>query len=425
MKIKLFRIAIMGLLGSLISIQAANGAPDWNKSLGNSINWLSMSGDGNVIFTGTFAFTNWGNFTVASFNKSGTMLWQDNDFTNFYEGVNWTGISRDGQYAAAGGWVATATHQGFLRAYATGTGARLLDDRPPGRVEGIALSTNGTWLVSASEDLRLYQLRFLRFPILVWNSKIVPNIHVPWWNWLIPIWKTCIFYTPTSTNAPSGDTFHTVAMSGDGHWIVAGGSAGKVRLFENQSNTLVLTELWQTNASTYYAQFVDMTPDGNWFAVAYLDGHVEMFNRASFASTDKPVWDYTVNTTGKKVWSVHVATNGTEVAAASLELGGSGGGICMIQNKAGSGGTYTPNLLWNFPTIKGPNPGLGMDDNNQYVVGADGYNSAGHFYLLNAVTGAQIWDYATSTMNWPIAISGDGHSIAGGGDSGIVYHWQN
>ena len=422
MKSKLFCIAVTGLLGSFISIQTASGAPDWTKSLGNSINWLSMSGDGNVIFTGTFVYTNWGNFTVASFNKSGTMLWQDNDFTNFYEGVNWTGISRDGKYAAAGGWVSTATHLGFLRAYNAATGARLLDDRTPTRVEGIALSTNGTWIVSAADDLRLYRLYNFKVPIL-WHKPV--NSNIPWWPWLIPIWRTVTFYMATSTNAPSGETFHTVAMSGDGHWIVAGGSAGKVHLFENQSNMLVLTKSWQTNSSTYYAQYVDMTPDGTWFAVAYLNGRMEMFNRANFASTGKPTWDYAVNTTGKKVWSVHLATNGTEVAVSSLALGSGGGGICMIQNQAGTGGTYTPNLLWKFATLKGPNPGLGMDDNNKYVVGADGYNTPANFYLLNAATGAQIWNYATPTMNWPIAISGDGHSIAGGGDNGMVYHWQN
>jgi WD40 repeat protein len=415
---------VTGLIGGFISIQTASGAPDWTNSLGNSINWLSMSGDGNVIFAGTFAFEGSGNFKVASFNKTGTMLWQNNDFTNFYEGVNWTGISRDGRYAAAGGWITTNTypHQAFLRAYNAATGALLLDDRPTSRVEGIALSTNGSWIISAADDLRLYQLRSLKVPIL-WKKPVISK--VPWWPWLFPIWRTITYYTPTSTNAPAGEKFHTVAMSGDGHWIVAGGSNGKVGLYENQSNTLVLAKSWQTNTSTYYVQYADMTPDGNWFAVAYLNGFVEMFNRSNFISTGKPAWDYAVNTTGKKVWSVHLATNGTEVAASSLVLGSGAGGICLIQNKAGTGGTYTPNLLWKFPTLKGPNPGLGMDDNNKYVVGADGYNTPANFYLLNAATGAQIWNYATPTMNWPIAISGDGHFIVGGGDNGMIYHWQN
>jgi outer membrane protein assembly factor BamB len=48
-----------------------------------------------------------------------------------------------------------------------------------------------------------------------------------------------------------------------------------------------------------------------------------------------------------------------------------------------------------------------------------------HFYLLNVTNGAQIWNYQTPDMNWPMAISSDGKSIVGGGDNSVFYHWQN
>jgi len=432
MTTKLLRTVVIGLLTTWFSMQAASagGTPDWTNSLGNSINWLSISGDGNVIFTGTFLFKQSGNFGVYCLDKTGAIKWKDTTLTNNYTGVNWTGLSQDGQYGAAGGWYDTNSHTGFLRVYQTSGGALLTDDRPPGRVEGIAVSSNGVWTASCSKDLRLYQVRTIRLPIFQKKPVLPAPFSWRWYPW--PIWRLYTYCVTTSTNRTSGEQFHSVAMSQDGHWIVAGGSGpndtgGKVRLFENQQGTLNLVQTWYTNlASIYYIQSLDMTPDGNWFAACF-DGKMLMFNRTNFAATGQPSWGYSVNGSGKSVWTVRVSTNGAVVAAASNGLNAGGKGVCLVKNLAGVGGSYSPQLLWSSQTTSTPNPGLSMDANAKYVVVADGYppGQAAHFYLLNATNGAQIWNYQTPNMNWPIAISSDGKSIAGGGDNGVIYHWKN
>src|ERR1041385_2087251 len=81
---------------------ASNATPNWTKPLGNSINWLSVSKNGNIILTGTFLFKQSGSFNISCFSKYGTLKWQD-PINNVYEGVNWTGGSAGGKDGAAGG----------------------------------------------------------------------------------------------------------------------------------------------------------------------------------------------------------------------------------------------------------------------------------------------------------------------------------
>ncbi|MEX0914310.1 MAG: hypothetical protein WD397_08805 [Wenzhouxiangellaceae bacterium] len=49
--------------------------------------------------------------------------------------------------------------------------------------------------------------------------------------------------------------------------------------------------------------------------------------------------------------------------------------------------------------------------------------SAGHVYLFDTAAGSIVWFRKTGTMNWPMAISGDGRAIVGGSGDGRLFYW--
>lgn len=78
--------------------------------------------------------------------------------------------------------------------------------------------------------------------------------------------------------------------------------------------------------------------------------------------------------------------------------------------------------LWSQPTIANPNC-TSVDFLGRYVTVADGYDSPGHFYLFDALTGNPLWQYETAQMSWPMFISSNGRGIVAGSDVGSVYYF--
>jgi WD40 repeat protein len=403
--------------------------PAWTASVepDNWVNWVSTSEKGDAILTGSFKFKKTGEFGVYCYDRDGKLKWKD-PLTNVYDGVFWTSLSRDGQYGAAGGWFSgSPSYQGFVRAYEVSTGKMLLDERTDGRVNSVAMSADGAWLASCSgsamsqhSELRLY--RKWRLPIFV------PGLTPP----VITSWKT--WYGKSDAFDAGAQAQGTLAMSRNGQWIVVGGGQGVVRLFENQSGKLVKSAEWTVPASEnpfpdkMAVQFLDMSADGTWFAAALNNSRLYMFRRQTMVATGKPEWTYVVNHYGgHNVYGVRVSTDGSKVFACSNSSNTNYGGyVDMFENVADSTGTYGPKQLWSFKTLRSPNPGLSMDEEGKYITVADGYplGTPGHFYLLNAKTGQQIWSYQTGDMNWPITISPNGSTIVAGSDDGKIYTWH-
>lgn len=325
-----------------------------------------------------------GTYGTYCYDKAGTLTWK-NEFTG-WQGVYWVDISDDGNYAASGGWFSgSPDYQGFVRAFDASNGTVLLDARTSGRVNQVELSSDGTWLLAASESLTLYK-------------------------------REGSTYTAIGSFAPTGadNTVVTAALSSDGSWVVCGDYLGSIYLFENEGGMLALNKTWKL-PSGGYSHCVRITSDGTFFAVSGGSGWFYLINRDTFLAGGNPLVSYQVAHQGS-VYGVAVSDDGsTVVGISNLKAGSDEGG--MVYTVASSG-----SLLWSYQTARNPNCASLLLDKGLLAV-ADGHpdGTPGNFYLLNASTGALLWQYTTSNMSWPIMLSSDGTSVAAGSDDSNVY----
>ena len=386
--------------------------PIWSYSVApNWVNWASISGDGGMVLTGSFRMNTTTTYGVYCLDKTGTLKWMDS-LASAFEGVFWTAISRNGAYGATGGW--GTNYKGFVRAYNIATGQRLLDDATEKRVNVVALSNDGSWFIAADggknsqhSTLRLYRLQ---------GSG------------------SALSYTLSSQYDSGSNNIGTASISQDGAWIVMGASHGSVSLFANVNGQLTLKNTWPSGA--LYVEFVDISADGSAFGASFPDGRIAVFDLQKFATTGNPPWTAQINGSqpsrlhscgGDNVYGIRVSSNGTQVVAASNCYPDSAGGwIDMFKNPSKTGANNPP-PEWSYFTKRPPNPGLSMDGAMKYVAVADGHpvGTQGDFYLLDATTGREIWNYQSGDMNWPISLSYDGKYIVGGSDDGKVYFWKN
>ena len=175
------------------------------------INSVAISQDGSAVVAGTFFFpygagakhssADATQITVGIFawNANGKSLWQDKFQAT--EGVYWVALSRDGKWAAAAGLAAPG--QGFVYIYNMTSGARVSTYNTKVRVNMVAFSSDGSYLVAGADETYLFSRSGS-----TWGApKILP--------------------------VPSGDSVIAVAVSADGQWIVAGTYLGSVVLVQN------------------------------------------------------------------------------------------------------------------------------------------------------------------------------------------------
>jgi WD40 repeat protein len=372
---------------------------------GHWVNWVSISGDGAKILAGTFVKQTVGNYGVYRLENAANVLWSDSD-PNAYAGIATTAVSQNGLYGAAGGW--RQGYVGFLRAYDMSTGARLLDDTPEKRVNAVAFSQDGSWLIavdgssgSANALLRLYKLQSGTYSLANSYSFGTQSIDI-------------------------------AAVSQDGSLIVTGASAGKVSLFANTQGTLQLKNSF-TEPNVPSVEFVDISADGSVFAASFPDGKIAVFKSSNFPSSGQPEWtsqlinsQSSVHPTcnGHSIYAIRVSADGGRVVSSSDCS--TDGYVDMFKNPP----TLESNLPvpeWSFKLNRPPNPGLSIDGAAKYVAVADGYpvGSPGNFYLFDATTGRNLWNYPSGDENYSIAISNDGKYIVGGSDDGKIYFWKN
>ena len=71
-----------------------------------------------------------------------------------------------------------------------------------------------------------------------------------------------------------------------------------------------------------------------------------------------------------------------------------------------------------------------MDLDGKYVTATDGKpggstaETPGNSYLYDWSTGAQVFQYPTEIMNWPMNISSKGNAIFAASDTGLGYYWK-
>lgn len=322
-----------------------------------------------------------GTFGVYCYRPDGTKLWKD-EFVA-WQGVYWVDLSSDGACAAAGGWFSsTPTYAGFVRAYDAAKGALLLNHATEQRVNQVALSADGTWLVSAAESLVLFQ-------------------------------RGSSGYTVAGTYAlAEGDQIVSTAISADGATIVATTYLGKILLLAGSASGPALVQSWPLPSG--YSHCIRLTPSGASFVAGGSGGNVYVFDTAGFTTSGQPTLTRSI-ATGGSIYGVAISDDGATVVGL-VNQGEAGLVDCFSR----SGSTATPR--WTAPTARNPNC-ASLNTSAGLVAVADGHpdETPGNFYLFDATSGASLGQYGTTNMSWPIMLSADGSAVIGGSDDSFVY----
>jgi len=367
----------------------------WKKhplpKAGDYVNSVGISGDGQKVIGGTYFYdynknanhntTSAPLIDVGTFlwNAKGKLLWQDTFQAT--EGVYWVALSRDGAHAAACGLMNHAS--GFIFAYDAAAGTKQLTFNTIVRVNMVALSGDGTYLVAGAAAVYLFKRT---------GS-----------NWSAPQTISCA----------AGDHIVAVAISDDGQWIVAGTYLGAVLLIKNNNGILGAPVSWQQPGGTIY--WVAMAADGSGFVAGANSAKVFYFSTAGFPGTPAPAWTATL-TGCARCGAVAVSGDGALVSAVGNN--GTAGKAFLFSNQGNAG-----QQLWAKATKRNPNS-TSLDAAGQFVSVADGYpdGTQGDFYLFDAA-GNLKWSYQTTNMSWPMQISSDGSAIAAGSDDGHIYYF--
>jgi|HubBroStandDraft_1064217.scaffolds.fasta_scaffold00017_104 WD40 repeat protein len=354
------------------------------------INSVAISQDGSTVVAGTFYFpyaagakhsnADVSQITVGTFawNAKGKSLWQDEFQAT--EGVYWVAVSRDGSWAAAAGL--SAPGQGFIYIYNVASGKRVTTYNTKVRVNMVAFSSDGSYLVAGADETYLFSRTGS-----AWGA-------------------------PKALPCASGDSVIAVGVSADAQWIVAGTFLGSVVLVKNNAGAFGTPVSWSMKGTIHW---VAMSADGSTFIAAPSGTSVYCFETSSFGTTKKPAWSAAL-TGCKSCRAVAVSDNGSMVSAAGNV--GTAGKIFLFSNEGTSG-----KQLWAQATKRNPNS-TSLDTAGKYVTVADGYpdQTPGDFYLFDA-TGNALGSLQTNNMSWPMQISADGTAVAAGSDNSSVYYF--
>lgn len=369
-------------------IMATKKKPVWKKNpiTGGKnlyINSVGISGDGQLVIAGNY-YHNYSttanhtpttdpSFTVGVFlwNAAGTLQWKDTFSAT--EGVYWTALSRDGSYAASGGLLSQG--KGFIYAYDATTGNKTLNYATSARVNRVALSQDGTYLVAGDRSIYLFKRTGAS-----WSApQIIP--------------------------CDTGDTVVSVDISGTYN--------GNVMLIHNNNGVAGTPVTWQQPSGSIY--WVAMAFGGTAFVVGARNASAFGFNTSTFSGTSAPAWSIPLPGCSR-CGCVAISDDGSLVSAV--------GNV----SKTGKVFLYSissnpPKQLWVNNTLHNPNS-TSLDSVGKFVTVADGQpdGTPGAFYLYTGA-GAPQWTCATSNMSWPMQISADASAIAAGSDDSDVYYF--
>jgi WD40 repeat protein len=316
---------------------------------------------------------------VFCYNATGKLQWKDSFSAT--EGVYWVAISQDASWAASGGLLSHGS--GFIRAYNAATGSTALNHTTNARVNRVAISGDGTYLVAGAGATY-----FFTRGGAVWSApQVIP--------------------------CTVGDYVVAVDISEDGQWIAIGTDKGFISLIRNVGGVLSPAVTWQQPSGSIY--WVEMASGGSGFVAGAKNASVLFFSTTAFTGASGPTW--TKKLSGcTRCGSVGISADGTLISA----VGNSGktGKVFLFQNQ-----NTTAKSLWNAATMHNPNSTT-LDAAGKYVTVADGQpdGTPGAFYLYDSA-GNLKWSYATSNMSWPMQVSEDATGIAAGSDDANVYYF--
>jgi WD40 repeat protein len=382
------------------------------------VNSVALSADGNSCIAGTSNEFSTGNFTVNCYDGAGKVRWSwPFGPQGSTQGVFWVAASADGQFAAAGGETASKA-AGLLSAYRLSDGVQVLNATPPSRINQVALSGDGSLLLAVYDDtVELYSYA---------NGA----------------------YTCVSQQTFSGAYCNSCALSPDGFAAVVsctiyndnGPSTGQVVSLSVANNALTVSGIW---ISPVGVMRVAIAATGNYWGAALHDGSCALFGPANLT---QPVWQYRPTVGNLNVaygFDITETAEGRVVLACGANLTPPSpvpvpappeGYLYLVESRQDGAAQY-PNFCWGSMLQYSANPGVSLAREAQLVSATDGKPSSGsasgsqvsespgNFYLFDGAAGAQLWQYPTPVMNWPMAITPDGAHIFAGSDDGSVYFW--
>ncbi|MBN7819713.1 PQQ-binding-like beta-propeller repeat protein [Bowmanella yangjiangensis] len=371
------------------------------------INSTAISANGQVCVLGTSQEYGNGDFSVFCYNQSGTLLWQDKIGEDIYQGVYWVAVSGNGQFAAAGGTLSQqGTDTGFLYAYDSATGKRLLDLQTQSRVNQVALSETGETLIAvAGNRLLLCVLK----------------------NGQYQLTDQYIYTDQYCQSCQLSADGCTAVVATTRSYDVTEGAAGTVGHFPIYGDKLQSPALYQAGAGL---QRVAISYDGTWWAAASHDGKALAF---CLELPTHPAWcyqpeDFTLSVA--YAIAIQKGVDGAVYLVYGVNLAEESHG-CLFAVKSAPSIPCTPMAIWQKNTQYDPNPGVNMDSQAIYATATDGQpeksgqETPGNFYLIDVQSGETCWQLPTSLMNWPMAISADASAIFGASDNGRAYYWSS
>lgn len=372
------------------------------------VNSVAVSADGGTVVGGTFKHTypksqaarhgapevapvaevdattpNQGMFCYNGSN--GSLRWKDEIVST--EGVYWVAVSADGSRAAAGGLSINGSPGGFVRAYDAITGALLLDHATDKRVNQVALSADGEWLIAGSRSVMLFKY-----------SSITSQ------------------YELTGEIARGCEVL-SVGISADGNTLVHCDLNGAIVLACNEGGKIATNATFTVPPSNstehpHFCHMLSLAADGSSFAAGGANGQFYLFESSAFKQSNQPTQTYSTGGTGA-IYGVAGGSDGRLFAG--------------VANTADTGEVYLVNgatLLKSFPTERNPNCVI-INSTHGLMAVADGHpdGTPGHFYLFDINGGllTEKWRFTTGNMSWPITIAANGSMVVGGSDDGHIY----
>jgi WD40 repeat protein len=399
-----------------------SGQPTWQVTpqTGLQINSVAVSPDGQLTVGGTSSEFGTGQFNFYGYDATGVNLWSvpvtaDDDA----QGIFWVAVSADKRFAACGG--ETSKTCGFLYIVDAGNGDILFQDNQlPSRVNQLTFSQDGTLLLADFEqELRLYQ-----YAIGTPGST--------------PAWSESDGITlPTDFSSYSA----VLAATGDRVWV--GGINYNAQPVYTGLVQQIEVENGQFGAVTLYDQDqgvmrVVTTEDGAYAAAARHDGSCAFFQavqpttafvyKPDLASLDIAYAVAITETPAKQLVIVVGANQGEAGVLYRVDA-------MQTASQIANYPIWGPQPVWNQSLQYAVNPGVTLDLAATRVSATDGKpdeqnggnnqeESPGNFYLLDACSGQQLWQYGTRLMNWPMALTPDGATAVGGSDDGSIYYWK-
>ena len=370
----------------------------------NWINAVAISDDGKRVVAGTyFPRSTQPNRLYGTFvyNETGQLIFSDEYMGD--RGIYSVAVSADGNFAASGGVRREnggGGLTGLIRAYdlTTAPPTRILDFTGlPFRANSVAMSQDGSLLVAAAKKLYLFERGIGGFPA-----------------------------APTIFNIDAGSESDSICADPNGQWFAASDQSGSVHLCQKDA-TGVFQQVTFVTPVRPQVRCVAASANG-FLAAGCENGMVYIFDVNAFAAGPVAQIDLTNLPQRFDVRLVGISADATLVAASTNQKRpgiDTGRVFALTFNSA----AQTLTRKWDRPTTFGAN-GVSVDRLGKFVAASDGQpfngNTAmtpGTFYLFDQ-NGAPVWDFETSLMNWPIAVSGDGKAVATGGDDGTVHYFD-